>query len=245
MTTAAPSARLYDLEITAADVVLDVGSGGGNDCLLAGGVGAEVIALDVEAHALEHLARRMAATPARGFRAVACDLDAGPIPLPDGVATVVLAKEVMEHLEAPERFLAELARLGRPGARYLLTVPDPASESLLRLVAPDYYWEKPCHINVFERDRLDALVAGAGLRVTSRHCCGFYDSLWWLFRMAVGTEYFPGHPHFDGPPPILRDWESTWRALLATPRGAEVARLLDRMIPRSQVVVAEKPSRAA
>ena len=101
MATVARKAYLYDLEIDADDVVLDVGSGGGNDCLLAGSVGAEVLALDIEEAALDRLRARMAETPARSFRGLVCNLDAGPIPLPDGVASVVLAKEVMEHLEDP------------------------------------------------------------------------------------------------------------------------------------------------
>jgi hypothetical protein len=40
--------------------------------------------------------------------------------LPDGIATVILAQEVLEHVPAPAATLADLVRIGRAGARYLI-----------------------------------------------------------------------------------------------------------------------------
>src|SRR5437763_16277692 len=143
--------------------------------------------------------------PARAFRAIRCDCDAGPIPLPDGSASVVFAKEVMEHLDDPAGFLADLARIGRPGARYYLSVPDPVSESLLRVVAPESYWTKPGHIHVFPRDELDRMIEDAGLEIERRKYFGAYWSLWWCLRMAIGADQPPGRPG-DAPGPALADW---------------------------------------
>ena len=212
--------------------------------MVAGQVGADVIAVDIDSEGLHRLPERMRSTAARSFLRHQWDCDAGPLPLPDGVASVVLAKEVMEHLENPARFLAELLRIGQPGARYFISVPDPASESLMQIVAPEYYWKKPCHLHVFERKALDQLVESAGLEVGRRVSCGFYWSMWWCFRMAIGTDYFPGHPGHSSPPPILADWENVWKALEASPHVALVTARLDRLIPKSQIVMASKPAEA-
>jgi SAM-dependent methyltransferase len=222
--------------ITAEDTVVDVGCGEGLVCAFAGHQGAEVIGIDVEPHLVERAREAMRGVPARSFRGIVSDAD--PIPLPDGCATVVVATEVMEHVEDPRRFLAELARIGRPGARYLISVPDPASESVLRVVAPRWYWQRPLHIHVFEHRELDALIASAGLEAEARHAAGFYWAMWWAFRLAIGMD----HPFAPTPPsPLLQAWDDTMLALLETPDGEKVLRALDRLLPKSQVVVARKP----
>src|SRR5262249_10570970 len=129
--------------------------------------------------------------------------DCDPIPLEDGCATVVVASEVMEHVDDPARFLAELARIGKPSARYLISVPDPASESLMRIVAPDWYWKRPYPQHVFDHRQLDSLIRAAGLEIVARHHVGFYDALWWTFRMALGAE--PGEPAPQAA--LLQAWE--------------------------------------
>lgn len=235
-------ASIYGFEITSDDTVLDVGSGGGNDCVLAGGIGADVIAVDISRDELDGLQKRMGSSPARSFRMVQGNCDEGPIALPDGVASVVLAKEVMEHVGDPRAFLADLHRLGRPGARYFISVPDPASESLMRIVADEGYWKRPHHLHVFGRDELDRLVEGAGLRIERRAYVGFDASMWWCLRMAIGTDYYPGHPGYASPPPILANWENVWRALAETPRAAELAEAFDKILPKSQIVIARKPA---
>jgi len=237
-------AEIYGFEIRSDDVVVDVGSGPGHDSMVAAQVGADVIAVDVDPEELARLGDRMRASEARSFRAIHWDCDAGPLPLADGTASVVIAKEVMEHLEDPGRFVAELQRIGRPGARYLICVPDPASESLMRVVAPEYYWQKPCHLHVFEHKELDGLLESAGLVVERRISTGFYWSMWWILRMAIETDYFPGHPGHTSPPPILADWEKVWRALAATPHADHLAAQFDRLIPKSQIVMARKPEQA-
>jgi SAM-dependent methyltransferase len=49
-------------------------------------------------------------------------LDArGTLPLPDAAADVVLSTQVLEHVEDPAGYLAECARVLRPGGRLILT----------------------------------------------------------------------------------------------------------------------------
>lgn len=236
---------LFGLEITGNDVVLDVGSGTGGDSLLAGSVGADVVAVNIDAGELERLGEQMKGTPARSFRSVHCDCNAGPIPLPDGFASVIIAKEVMEHLDSPDQFLADLARLGRPGARYLITVPDPSSEALLKEVAPPQYWEKPLHVHIFERFQLDGMLGAAGLEVERRGFTGAYWSIFWTLRELVDTPYFPGHPTYSTPPPEIEAWDLIWESIRSSPKGAGVIRRLDELIPKSQILLARKPATAA
>ena len=121
-------------EITEADTLVDVGCGSGWASQAAGNLGADVIAIDVDRNYIDRLGETMRNVPARSFRGIVSASET--LPLPDGAASAIICTEVLEHVEAPDRFLAELARIGRPGARYAITVPDPVSEDLIRIVAP-------------------------------------------------------------------------------------------------------------
>lgn len=233
-------------EITSDDTVVDVGCGSGADCLVAGRLGAAVVALDVMPGAIQQVAEAMRGLPARSFQAI--QSDCRPIPLPDAVADVVVCKEVLEHVEDPAQLLGELARIGKPDARYLISVPDPISESLLAAVAPSWYFQPPFHQHVFARDDLDALVRAAGLVVEQRDSCGAFDAIWWAVRFAADVEFDPRtNPHAPEPP-ILSDWERLWGAIVSTPGGPRLAERLNALLPKSQVLIARKapvPSAAA
>jgi hypothetical protein len=120
----------------------------------------------------------------------------------------------------------------------LISVPDPASEALMRTVAPPCYFQKPGHIHVFERGELDRLVHSAGLQIENRVSYGFYWSLWWTLRWTTGIHYAPGSA--EPPPPVLGHWDRTWQALLATEEGRQAVHALDQAIPKSQVLMARK-----
>jgi SAM-dependent methyltransferase len=227
---------LTDFAIGPQDTVVDVGCGTGMSSEFAAvHCGAEVYAVDIDAQAIETLRGRMRhrVTP-RPFHTIVSDSD--PLPLPDGVATRVLCQEVMEHVEHPGRFIRELVRIGRPGARYLLTVPDPASEALQRVLAPDCYWRKPNHLRVFGRDEFEGLVRDAGLAVEKRSYYSFFWSMWW-------TLFWSGKGDFDfGAPgtPVLEHWNKTWVALMQAPNGPRIKKALDEFMPKSQIVIARK-----
>ena len=55
-----------------------------------------------------------------------------PLPLTNGYASKVVCMEVLEHIDQPEPFMAELVRMGRPGTQYLLSVPAQVDEHFAR-----------------------------------------------------------------------------------------------------------------
>jgi SAM-dependent methyltransferase len=180
----------------------------------------------------------MEGVPARSFRAILSDSE--PLPLPDGLATVVVATEVVEHVRNPRAFMAELARIGAPGARYLISVPHPTSEAVLRQIAPPWYIQEPFHINVFSPDELDGLITEVGLAVEGRYENGFYWSMHWFLRMAIGM----ADPWEECPPhPALEAWDAVAAELgklACNPRGGQLILHLDHLVPKSQVRLARK-----
>lgn len=148
------------VRITSDDVVVDVGCGDGGAVMFCAQRGAEIIAVDIDAEVIASMASRLAETPAKKYSTHVSD--SNPLPIGDAVATRVVCSEVLEHVDDPGKVLAELVRIGKPGALYLLTVPDPLQENMQKHVAPDSYFEKPNHIRIIERQQFADMVSGAG-----------------------------------------------------------------------------------
>lgn len=232
---------LKGFPITPEDVVLDVGCGEGGATLFAARCGAHVIFSDTDATQVERLVANVANTPARGFQALVGDTN--PLPLADGSVSRIVAMEMLEHVDDPAQVLAELVRVGQPGALYLLTVPDPVGEGLQKQLAPTSHFQKPNHIHVFERDAFAALVTDAGLQIEQRHASGFFWSVWmclyWASASGVdgATRDNIKPPH----PPLLNEWANTWYQLISLPEGARIKQVLDSVMPKSQAIIARKP----
>jgi SAM-dependent methyltransferase len=218
-----------------ADTVVDVGCGAGAASEFAALCGAAVFAVDIDAQAIAGIQRRIKGlTLARPFQTVVSD--ANPLPLADGIATRVVAQEVIEHVDDPRQFLGELVRVGQPGALYLLSVPDAAAESVQKVLAPDHYWRKPNHLRIFERDDFDRLIEDAGLQIQQRVNYSFFWAMWWIL-------FWSDHGGFEfgsAGTSVLKNWNKTWAALLRAPYGPQVRKALDDFMPKSQVVIARK-----
>lgn len=221
--------------IDSADTVVDVGCGAGCASVFAADCGAAVYAVDIDPRALAAVEDRMRGRkPARPLRTLLSD--ANPLPLPDGLATRVVAQEVLEHVDDPRQFLSELVRIGRADALYLLSVPDPAAESVQKKLAPAAYWQKPNHLRIFGRDEFADLVRDAGLRIEKRMWSSFFWSMWWILFWSGQGELPAGAPGT----PVLAYWNKTWAALLKSPQGPRIKQALDETMPKSQVIVARK-----
>lgn len=232
--------------ISAADTVLDVGCGAGGATLFSAHRGAHVVFTDVVAEKIESLKARVALIPASKFEGFVSD----SIPLPVATASMsrVISMEVLEHVEDPAAFLRELVRVGRPSALYLLAVPDPVGERIQKGFAPGYYFERPNHIHIFEREEFGRLVTDAGLEIVRRDSFGFFWTFWmFLYWSAAkqsggemeGTSHDVVQPPY---PPILNDWAKLWHQIIKMPEAAPMKQALDQLLPKSQVIIARKPA---
>lgn len=231
--------------VAADDVVVDVGCGAGGATLFCARRGAHVIYCDVNKRNIEQLSTLVRETPARASQGIVTDCS--PLPLESNVASRVVSMEMLEHVDDPAAVLGELARIGRPGALYLISVPDAVTERMQIPFAPPEYFQRPNHIHIFERDELARLVSEAGLEVVERSSYGFFWNLWlcmyWICKKAVaGTPEQVSHdaaqpPYF----PLLDAWTSVWGRLISLPDAAPLCKALDEALPRSQIVIARKP----
>lgn len=100
---------------------------------------------------------------------VPADLDRLPLPLESGVADVVAAVEVIEHLENPRALCRELVRLTKPGGWVIVTTPNQLSVlSLLTLVVKRRFSafqdaSYPAHITALLEVDLRRIAAECGL----------------------------------------------------------------------------------
>ena len=220
--------------IHAQDHVVDVGCGEGGFISFCAQRGAEVTFVDLDADKVTETQNRLQASPARGIHGVVSD--ASPLPLPDDHFDKVICTEVMEHVDDPTAFISELVRVGKPGAHYLLSVPDIASETVQQQVAPPLYFEKPHHIRIFSREEFTALVEDAGLIVEQQTCYGFFWSMFWAFFWTCDHDLSePWHP-------LLQQWGQTWQTLMSMRDGPRIKQALDQALPKSQVIIARKPA---
>ncbi len=198
-----PATAVYEATIRAAlagrerPVVLDIGCGRGGvleqltdlDGLRPLGIDPDFTSL-VE-HRLPALRRAVATAEA--------------IPLPAQAVDVVIAAWVLEHLPAPERAFAEVARVLRPGGVFICLAPNRYSPVTLlnRALWPLQRWLVPRLYGRAEADtfpvvyrantrrRLAALARSVGLRLAAFHAIddptylAFNDALFWLSCQAA------------------------------------------------------------
>lgn len=148
------------LQLAPGAAVLDVGCGAGEVCVeLAQRVGpaGRVCGVDLSAAMVEAAA---AAARAAGVRVEHRVAGAHSLPFPDASFDVVRAERVFQHIEAPERALAEMIRVTRPGGRVMVIDPDHSQWGLAL--------ETPTATRVWEAVRAELLRAIVNPRVGTR-----------------------------------------------------------------------------
>jgi SAM-dependent methyltransferase len=224
------------------DIVADIGCGMGGHAQFCAQQGARLLLADVDPLRVEQAAAKIAAL--EGHAPFECYVsDSNPLPIADGAATRIICSEVIEHVDSPAVLVAEIARIGRPGALYLLTCPDPRSEALQQRIARPAYFEKPNHVRILQHDEFARFVEAAGLEILSRHTYGFFWTIWLaLFWSSDSVSGDLGEKSFQLPGhPVLDNWLRTWQSLLDQPDGLKIKHALDEVIPKSQIIIARKP----
>ncbi|MDO5690951.1 MAG: class I SAM-dependent methyltransferase [Pseudomonadota bacterium] len=231
-----PDGHLYhDFPIAQQDIVVDVGCGDGGNLRYCGAQGAHLVAADIDADKVRASVEHLRTTRARQVEGIVGD--SRPLAIADAFATRVICTEVMEHVADVRQFLGELVRIGQPGALYLLTVPDTASEHLQKnTVASEFMFRYPNHIRIFERDEFSTLVQQAGLHVIRQNGYSFFGAVWWgLFWLCKSD------PSLRTADPLALSWAHTWSLLMDLPGEARVRAHLNQILPKSQIIVARKP----
>ena len=173
--------------------LLDLGCGDGSFTLRLGRrVAADHIAgVEID----EHLAK---AAEARGIDVHRSDMEAG-LPFPDASVAVVHANQVIEHLRATDRFMAEIRRVLRSDGCAVISTNNLAS--LHNIVALAAGWQPPAahvsdehvgvgnpldpfrgapgapaqmHLRLFTGRALSELAVAHGLRLERARTVGFY-----------------------------------------------------------------------
>ena len=137
-------------------VVLDAGAGEGYGAASLALLARRVVATELDAPTALHLDRRYP-----GVTTARADLQA--IPVASAGVDVVVSLQVIEHLDDQPRFLAECARVLRPGGRLFCATPNRLTFSPGR--GPDEPPLNPFHTRELDAGELAELVADAGLTV--------------------------------------------------------------------------------
>jgi SAM-dependent methyltransferase len=115
--------------------------------------GNDVVGVDADREALEAAAKL-------GIETRWADLDQ-PLDFPEASFDVVVAGELLEHLRDPQRLVAEIRRVLRPGGTFVASVPNAyrLKGRLLFLVGrpPE---NDPTHLQMFSGADVHALLAG-------------------------------------------------------------------------------------
>jgi ubiquinone/menaquinone biosynthesis C-methylase UbiE len=218
--------------IYSTDVVVDVGCGDGGAIRFCANQGAEVIFLDLNATKVKSIREELLDTSAKSIRGIVGSAE--EIDLAEGTADKIICTEVIEHVDNPEKVMSELFRIGKPGALYVLTVPEQSGEDLMKDTAPKGYFEKPNHIRIFDQESFKALVEASGLEVIKQHTLGAY---WSVFFSIFWNSGQPLSPPWD---PALVSWTKTWHNILEHKNGTIIKNALNKALPKNQVIVARK-----
>ena len=151
--------------------VVDIGAGDGALTSMIVRAGAKVIAVDNEQDGLD-LAKKI--FESEGLSAEFVLGDAENVPLPDSSCDAVMSSDIIEHLDNPEKHLAEAARILRPGGVIVVTTPYRISEE-----------PGPFHVHEFFPGELRELAAKyfAHVAIRETHHLFWYTLYNYRFRI--------------------------------------------------------------
>jgi SAM-dependent methyltransferase len=132
------------------DRLLEIGFGEGYGAEIVGPWVAEYVGVDVEQAVVDH------AEEAYGRAGVSfVHYDGGRLPFPDGAFDLVIAFQVLEHVDDPQALLREASRVARPGAPVLVATPNRNH----RVAAGERPWNR-YHVREFSPEELQSAMRG-------------------------------------------------------------------------------------
>lgn len=153
------------------------GRRGGNLLEIGCGLGHLVGQLEPHFHTWAIDINRWALEKARQVAAKTCLIHASAeeLPFADRIFDVVLIKHIVEHLPHPERAIAEIGRITRPGGLLILATPN--LDSLLRPLKGERWigFQDPTHISLKPPQEWLNLIRQAGFSPQRVFADGFWD----------------------------------------------------------------------
>ena len=224
--------------------VLDVGCGTGRHTFEALRRGADVVAADLDDEALATVEEWAAAMVTEGqvpasasFAAVRAD--ARELPFVGGSFDCVVASETLEHIAEDSVAMSELARVARPGARAVVTVPRWWPEAVCWALSREYHSNEGGHVRIYRTGELTRRLAGSGLRVDGLAYAHALHSPYWWIKCAVG-------PRRDRALlPKLYHRFLVWDMTARPPVTRLLEHALNPVLGKSVVVYLEKPREPA
>lgn len=180
--------RLVQLAaVSPGDRALDVATGAGHTALALARAGAVVVASDITPAMLAETADNFAAN---GLHVETVLADAANLPFEDASFEIVAARMASHHFPDPAVFLAEVARVLRPGGRFALedqVAPDAADGAA---VINEYEAVRdPSHHRQLSVAEWQELVSAAGLAVATVEVLSkWVDFDWWTSIQNVSDE---------------------------------------------------------
>jgi SAM-dependent methyltransferase len=227
------------LEVRAGHRLLDLGCGGGRHAFEALRRGALVVALDADAAELKDVRGVAGAMADAGevkadASSAVVNGDALDLPFPDRSFDRIIAAEVLEHIWADERALAELVRVLQPAGRLAVTVPARWPERVCWALDTGYHDTAGGHLRIYRRRELEAKLAAAGLTVRGGHHAHALHSPYWWLKCAVGVRNADALP-------VRRYHEFLVWELTNRPRWTHALdRALNPVLGKSLVIYTEK-----
>ncbi len=225
------------------DRVLDMGCGAGRHAFALARLGADVVALDMDADELQAVANMFeamreereipAGTVTRAVRGNAYSL-----PFEDNTFDRIVAAEVLEHLPEDTVAMAELTRVLKPGGIIAVSVPRWLPEKLCWALSDDYHEVEGGHVRIYRGTVLRDRLTGTGLEPLAEHHAHSLHSPYWWLKCAVGVEN--SENRLVDTYHRLLVWD-----MMKAPRLTRTAeRLLNPLIGKSLVVYLAKPEAA-
>jgi SAM-dependent methyltransferase len=113
--------------------------------------------------------------------------DARHLPFDDGGFDVVIAAEVLEHIDEDATAIAELCRVLRPGGLLAVTVPRWWPERVCWALSSEYHNVPGGHVRIYRRSDLAERLRRSGLVIAPphHHAHALHSPYWWL-RCLLG-----------------------------------------------------------
>ncbi|MBO0690599.1 MAG: methyltransferase domain-containing protein [Candidatus Dormibacteraeota bacterium] len=157
--------RMLELaRLTGAERVLDIATGGGHTALAFAPHVREVVATDLTPAMVEAAARHLARQGATNVR---CEVaDAESLAYAEAEFDVVTARFAPHHFPDPGRFCREVARVLRPGGRFVLfDNMAPEDDELDAFLQRFERWRDPSHVRAHRPSEWRAMLEASGLTV--------------------------------------------------------------------------------